>query len=171
MDENPQTAARYNVLSIPMVVLFDGPGGRDTVVGARPRSHYEGAWEQCLAPRGRPARVGTARALRRRLSSAALPPGVPAGVRRVPTEPTGSRPVHEPAHVRHRPAQFRAEFLDELHRAVVGPPPRVGARVEKRYGRAGVRRSGTDLVGPRRGARPVARGRRWPRLPSRGPKC
>ena len=51
VDENPQTAARYNVLSIPMVVLFDGGEARDTVVGARPRSHYEGAWEQWLAPR------------------------------------------------------------------------------------------------------------------------
>jgi thioredoxin 1 len=48
VDENPQTAARYNVLSIPMVVLFDGGEAAETVVGARPRSHYEGAWQRWL---------------------------------------------------------------------------------------------------------------------------
>ncbi len=48
VDDNPRTAARYNVLSIPMVVLFDGGEARETVVGARPRSHYEGAWERWL---------------------------------------------------------------------------------------------------------------------------
>jgi len=50
VDENPQTAARFSVLSIPMVTLFEGGEARDTVIGARPRSHYEGAWEQWLAP-------------------------------------------------------------------------------------------------------------------------
>lgn len=49
VDDNPQTAARFSVLSIPMVVLFEGGEARDTVIGARPRSHYEGAWEQWLA--------------------------------------------------------------------------------------------------------------------------
>ena len=48
VDDNPQTASRYNVLSIPMVVLFDGGEARETVVGARPRSHYESAWSQWL---------------------------------------------------------------------------------------------------------------------------
>jgi thioredoxin 1 len=48
VDENPQTAARYNVLSIPMVVLFEGGEPRETVIGARPKSHYEGAWEPWL---------------------------------------------------------------------------------------------------------------------------
>jgi thioredoxin 1 len=48
VDDNPQTAARYNVLSIPMVVLFEGGEPRETVVGARPKSHYEGAWERWL---------------------------------------------------------------------------------------------------------------------------
>ncbi len=48
VDENPQTAARFNVLSIPMVVLFDGGEARETVIGARPKSHYEGAWERWL---------------------------------------------------------------------------------------------------------------------------
>jgi thioredoxin 1 len=49
VDDNPQTAARYNVLSIPMVTLFEGGEPRDTVVGARPKSHYEGAWRQWLS--------------------------------------------------------------------------------------------------------------------------
>ncbi len=48
VDENPEISARYNVLSIPMVVLFEGGEPRETVVGARPRSHYEAAWSQWL---------------------------------------------------------------------------------------------------------------------------
>ncbi|MBD0289834.1 MAG: thioredoxin [Thermoleophilia bacterium] len=48
VDDNPRTAARYNVLSIPMVVLFEAGEPRETVIGARPRSHYEGAWERWL---------------------------------------------------------------------------------------------------------------------------
>jgi thioredoxin 1 len=48
VDENPRTAARFNVLSIPLVILFDGGEPRETVVGARPKSHYEGAWQQWL---------------------------------------------------------------------------------------------------------------------------
>ena len=48
VDENPATAARYNVLSIPMVVLFEGGEAKETVIGARPKSHYEGAWERWL---------------------------------------------------------------------------------------------------------------------------
>ena len=48
VDDNPATASRYNVLSIPMVVLFEGGEARETVVGARPRSHYEAAWSQWL---------------------------------------------------------------------------------------------------------------------------
>lgn len=50
VDENPATQARYNVLSIPTVILFEGGEPRDTVVGARPRSHYEGAWAPWLSP-------------------------------------------------------------------------------------------------------------------------
>ena len=41
IDENPVTASRYDVLSIPTVILFAGGEARETVVGARPRSHYE----------------------------------------------------------------------------------------------------------------------------------
>ena len=43
IDENVETASRYAVLSIPTVILFDGGEPRETVVGARPRSHYEQA--------------------------------------------------------------------------------------------------------------------------------
>ena len=48
VDDNPQTAARYNVLSIPMVILFEGGEARQTVIGARPKSHYEDAWAEWL---------------------------------------------------------------------------------------------------------------------------
>ena len=48
VDDNPATASRYDVLSIPMVVLFEGGEPRETVIGARPKSHYEGAWEPWL---------------------------------------------------------------------------------------------------------------------------
>ena len=48
VDDNPATSSRYNVLSIPTVVLFDGGQPRQAVIGARPRSHYEGAWERWL---------------------------------------------------------------------------------------------------------------------------
>ncbi|HEX9379655.1 MAG TPA: thioredoxin [Gaiellaceae bacterium] len=41
IDENPLTAARYDVLSIPTAILFDGGEAKATVIGARPRSHYE----------------------------------------------------------------------------------------------------------------------------------
>jgi thioredoxin 1 len=48
VDENPATQARYSVLSIPTVILFEGGEARETVVGARSRSHYESAWERWL---------------------------------------------------------------------------------------------------------------------------
>jgi thioredoxin 1 len=49
IDENLQTASRYEVLSIPTVMLFEDGELRDTVIGARPRSHYEQAWATWLA--------------------------------------------------------------------------------------------------------------------------
>jgi thioredoxin 1 len=48
IDENPETAARYDVLSIPTVILFAGGEARETVVGARARSHYEKAFASYL---------------------------------------------------------------------------------------------------------------------------
>jgi thioredoxin 1 len=48
IDENPLTAARYDVLSIPTAILFEGGEAQETVIGARPRSYYEQAWTTWL---------------------------------------------------------------------------------------------------------------------------
>jgi thioredoxin 2 len=48
IDQNLVTASRYEVLSIPTAILFEGGEPRETVVGARPRSYYEQAWAQWL---------------------------------------------------------------------------------------------------------------------------
>ena len=48
IDENLVTASRYEVLSIPTAILFEGGEPRETVIGARPRSYYEQAWAQWL---------------------------------------------------------------------------------------------------------------------------
>ena len=49
VDENLQTAGRYDVLSIPTVILFEDGEARETVIGARPRPHFERAFERWLA--------------------------------------------------------------------------------------------------------------------------
>jgi thioredoxin 1 len=49
VDENPVAASRYGVLSIPTVILFHGGEAKETVLGARPRSHYERAWSDYLS--------------------------------------------------------------------------------------------------------------------------
>lgn len=49
VDENFVSASRYDVLSIPTAILFEGGEARETVVGARPRAHYERAWADWLA--------------------------------------------------------------------------------------------------------------------------
>jgi thioredoxin 1 len=41
IDENPRVASRYGVLSLPTVMLFAGGELRETVVGARPKKHFE----------------------------------------------------------------------------------------------------------------------------------
>jgi thioredoxin 1 len=48
IDENPLTAARYDVLSIPTAILFERGEPRTTIIGARPRSHYERALAEVL---------------------------------------------------------------------------------------------------------------------------
>ena len=48
IDANLVTPARYGVLSIPTAILFEGGEARQTVVGARARSHYEQAWAPWL---------------------------------------------------------------------------------------------------------------------------
>jgi thioredoxin 1 len=41
IDDNPARAAELGILSIPTVILFEGGERRETVVGARPRAHFE----------------------------------------------------------------------------------------------------------------------------------
>jgi thioredoxin 1 len=48
IDENPVTASRYEVLSIPMVILFESGEARETLVGARPAAHFRNAFESYL---------------------------------------------------------------------------------------------------------------------------
>ena len=50
IDENPLTAARFDVLAIPTAILFEGGEARESVVGARSRSQYEQAWGAWLKP-------------------------------------------------------------------------------------------------------------------------
>jgi thioredoxin len=50
IDENFETASRYDVLSIPTTILFDGGEPRETVLGARPRSHFERVFGEWLGP-------------------------------------------------------------------------------------------------------------------------
>jgi thioredoxin 1 len=49
IDENVATAGSYSVLSIPTVVLFEGGLPRETLVGARPKAHYQKAFARWLA--------------------------------------------------------------------------------------------------------------------------
>ena len=48
IDEHPETASRYSVLSIPTAILFAGGEAKETVIGAHPRSHYDRAWAAWL---------------------------------------------------------------------------------------------------------------------------
>ena len=48
VDENLATQSRYNVLSIPTVILFERGEPQEIVIGARSKSHYELAWERWL---------------------------------------------------------------------------------------------------------------------------
>ena len=48
IDENPSAASRYDVFSIPSVILFEGGEAPETLIGARPRSHYERAFAPWL---------------------------------------------------------------------------------------------------------------------------
>ena len=45
IDDNPVVASRYDVLSIPTVMLFEGGEPRETLVGARPAGHFRKAFE------------------------------------------------------------------------------------------------------------------------------
>ena len=48
IDENPATADRCGVLSIPTVTLFDGGEAKASVYGARPKKHFEKAFADYL---------------------------------------------------------------------------------------------------------------------------
>jgi thioredoxin 1 len=50
IDEHIGVPSRYGVLSLPTVILFEDGEPRATVVGARPRRHYERAWAAWLSP-------------------------------------------------------------------------------------------------------------------------
>ena len=49
IDENPQTAARFQVLSIPTMILFKGGQPVKTVVGAYPKKKIEAELDPVLA--------------------------------------------------------------------------------------------------------------------------
>jgi thioredoxin 1 len=59
IDEHPSPAARYDVFSIPTVILFEGGEARETVIGARPRSSFERAFEPWLSATAGPRAPGT----------------------------------------------------------------------------------------------------------------
>jgi thioredoxin 1 len=48
IDDNPVTASRYDVLSIPTVILFAEGEPRETLIGARPAGHFRNAFETYL---------------------------------------------------------------------------------------------------------------------------
>jgi len=50
IDEHLGVPSRYGVLSLPTVILFEDGEPLATVVGARPRSHYERSWAAWLSP-------------------------------------------------------------------------------------------------------------------------
>ena len=51
IDEEPGIASRYGVLSIPTVILFESGEARGSVVGVRPRAHFE-QWLAEVLPAG-----------------------------------------------------------------------------------------------------------------------
>jgi len=51
IDEQPGIGSRYDVLSIPTVILFSGGEARGSVVGVRPRAHFE-QWLAEVLPAG-----------------------------------------------------------------------------------------------------------------------
>jgi len=51
IDDEPGIASRYDVLSIPTVILFESGEVRGSVVGVRPRAHFE-QWLAEVLPAG-----------------------------------------------------------------------------------------------------------------------
>jgi thioredoxin 1 len=48
IDDNPVAASKYDVFSIPTVMLFEGGELRETLVGARPAGHFREAFAAYL---------------------------------------------------------------------------------------------------------------------------
>jgi thioredoxin len=48
VDDNVATASRYDILALPTTILFAAGEPRATVMGARPRSHFERAFADWL---------------------------------------------------------------------------------------------------------------------------
>ena len=48
IDDNPATAAKYDVFSIPTVILFAEGLPAETVIGARPAAHFRLTFERYL---------------------------------------------------------------------------------------------------------------------------
>ena len=51
IDDEPGLGSRYDVLSIPTVILFQGGEPLGSVVGVRPRAHFE-QWLAEVLPAG-----------------------------------------------------------------------------------------------------------------------
>ncbi len=52
VDDHPAISGRYEVLSIPTVILFAGGDVQERVVGVRPRDHFEQAFASWLSESG-----------------------------------------------------------------------------------------------------------------------
>jgi thioredoxin 1 len=52
VDDNPQTAAQFNVMSIPMLLLFKDGQAVHQIIGAMPKSRLVQEIEPALAPAG-----------------------------------------------------------------------------------------------------------------------
>jgi thioredoxin 1 len=48
IDDNPNVASRFGVLSLPTVILFEGGEPKAAVHGARPRKHFEKVFRDWL---------------------------------------------------------------------------------------------------------------------------
>jgi thioredoxin 1 len=68
-DENPETAAAFQVLSIPTMILFKGGAPAKKIIGAYPKRKLEAELEPILAASGRQRRSGSARTPSNRIPS------------------------------------------------------------------------------------------------------
>ena len=52
VDDFPEISGRFDILSIPTVILFAGGEAKQRVIGIRPRAQFEQAFADWLAPAG-----------------------------------------------------------------------------------------------------------------------